>query len=379
MTNRTLYVLAIPSDAQRRERANARQQTASEGILESDLGSVTEIASEPGTQRLEVQFRGTHAEEMVAELEELAASAGIDSVPYYTTSGQTPTDGYYSIERVRDTGRREPPVSQIAEFRGQVTRAGRRHSHLRAVETTPQQVNHPFGNDDRALVGVPNTASKLRWLNPETNATEIPTIVATRNAEFGDVQVVDATASSFSEPTLVYDIAYGDQGPVDPRAWDEHGRGARTDANGNLQWQKVFAASHDYEGEAILSNGLVRARFDQATPSLTVEHWDDVNTTWSTTALGTSDWEFYDLDVQQIGLASIFARVEFRDPVQSPTAYFTLEAYVKRGWNDVLWAEPGSAGTPTGLADLLSPVASGLIYDPGEDVGLQDRAEVESP
>lgn len=379
MTDRTLYVLAIPSDAQRRERADARQQTAAEGILDSDVGSVVEIASEPGEQRLEVQFRDQHAEEMVAELEELAASAGIDAVPYHGTNSQTPTDGYYSVERVQNTGRREPQIAEIGEWQGKLTRAGRRHSEFRAVETAPQQVNHPFGNDDRALVGVPNTASKLRWLNPETDAVETPSIVATRNAEFGDVDVVDATASTFSDPTLTYDIDYSDQGKTDPRAWDEHGRGGRTDSNGDLQWQKVFAASHDYDGEAILSNGLVRLRFDESTPSLTVEHWDNANSTWSTTSLGTSDWEFFDLDVQEVGLASIFARVEFRDTTQSPTAFFTLECYVKRGYNDALWAEPGSEGTPTGLKDLLNPVASGLINDPAENVTLVERSRVGSP
>ena len=84
-----------------------------------------------------------------------------------------------------------------------------------------------------------------------------------------------------------------------------------------------------------------------------------------------------DVDVRGIGLSSITAVVEFRDSTASPTEYYKLSMDLKRGWESPLWSEiDGEGGTPTGLADLLEPVASESAFDPGEDQGLRKRSEL---
>lgn len=376
MTDRKLYVCGISSAAQTRGESRARQQIAQSGILDSDIGSVEQIATEPSDQDLVLEFRGAYAELMSDELDELANASAIEEVPYFAVGTSTPADGYYTISDAR-SGRSDPRADVLTSFDGTLSRKGTRSSHRRELSTAPSQEDHPFGNDQTAYVGVPVTASKVRWYNTDTHATDEPTLVETRSAELGDVEIYDAQAAPYDAPSLVYAIAYDDEGPVDVRVWDERGVGSKEDADGVLQWQKCFVASHDFAGEAILDNGLVRLRFDEATPALSVERWDDVNSTWASQALGTSDWEFYDLDVREVGLASVHARVEFRDPVQSPTAYYTLNCWVKRGWNDPLWGEiDGEGGTPLGLVDLLDPVAATMVYEPGESKGLVDRGEL---
>jgi len=369
MTDRNLYVCSISSDAQTRGQAQANQRTAQQGILNSDTGAVESIATEPGEQRLVLEYRSTYAEKMAAELDELANASAIDEVPFYAIGTTTPSDGYYTISNA-STGRTDPRASEMTSFDGRLTHKGTRASYRRAVETNVSQVDHPLGNDQTAYVGVPATASKVQWFD-RSQGTDTPTLVETRSAELGDVEIYDADAAPFDNPTIVYAIDYADEGPTDVRLWDERGVGDKLDAEGVLQWQKVFVSSHDYTGEAILDNGLVRLRFDETAPSLSVERWDDAGGAWTSQSLGASSWSFADLDVREVGLASAHAVVEFTDGTNS----VDVDCWVKRGWEDPLWGERSEA-IPAGLVDLLSPVASASDYEPGESKGLVDRGEL---
>jgi len=375
MTKRRIYTLAISSPAQQRGETTVQQQMASLGTIQSDIGSVDEIATEPGDETVEVQFRGDRSEMMVGQLDELATGSSIGPVAYFATSETTPSDGYYSLSRSR-TGRVDPREPNISTFRGSLSHHGSRASHRRALSTAISQESHSFGNVQTALVGVPAVASKVRWLNEETEAVEEPTLVATRSSEHGDVEVYDARSSSHTNPTLIYDCSYADQGKTDPSVWDTRGNASRTDANDVMQWQKCFVSSHDFQGRAVISNGLVRLLIDESNQTLAAEEWDDSSSSWTSVSLGTSDWAFFDLDLRRVGLASVFATVEFVDTTQNPTSYYTLNMWVKRGWQWPLWSEPDGAGaTPGGLVDLLDPIASESNYEPGEDLGLVGRGE----
>jgi hypothetical protein len=249
---------------------------------------------------------------------------------------------------------------------------------LRATRTTVVQVDHPFGNTLDAVVGVPADARKLRWLNEETGARETVTVQATRTTSSGrDVDVLFAEVSSYDDPTAIYEIDYADIGWTDPRVWDDRGFADIEDADGRTQWQKVFATAHRYDGQAVVENGLVRLFFDEANNSLTVEEWDTGTASWSSVSLGASDWELYDADLRDIGLARVRAQVEFRDTTQSPTAYHRLSMRLTRGINWPIWANSieGSA-VPSGLQTLLDPVASATVFDAQATAALIPRAEV---
>jgi len=371
---RQLYRTDIPDGALTDPNGGQRQRLAELGLL-GGAGAVESIASDPGEQALIGVAAGEYAALAASEIEELFAS-GVDAVPYARTDGTDPQqDGYYALRDV--TLRRSTPLDdRLQRYDGTLIKKGTRASHWRAVETSVGQVDHPFGNDDRALVGVPSTASKVRWYDAETSATSEPSIVATRSADLGDVDLVDARSAPYDYPTLIYDLDYDDDGDIDALVADTRGRSEETSAGGQYQYQRVYLPGHEYrQSEIVIENGLVRLVIDTDAQTLSAERWDDGASTWTSQSLGTSDWSLYDASVREIGMAQVRARIEFADTTQSPTAYCTLDCYLARGLEDPLWDETGTP-TPSGLVDLLDPVASELIYQSGATKTLVDRSEV---
>lgn len=368
------YTSPLPEISQPNERTRLGQQLAKQGLINGSDAAVTRISSDAVDLTLEGQYRwGERISTMLAtELDELADS-GIGELPLYQRGPTYSGRGYYAIEQA-DVEPLHPSRRDAWQYTLSLTKEGTRADRRRTLETNISQVDHPWGNDQTAYVGVPAAAKRVQWYDRAQGMAE-PTLVETRSAEHGDVDIYDATAAPFEDPTLVLDLPLQDEGQVDVSIWDEMGRGGKLDSDNIRQWRKCYTQKHDFEGEAIFDNGLVRLRFDEATPALSVERWDDTNATWTSQSLGTSDWEFYDLDIREVGLASVHASVEFRDPTQSPTAYFTVDCWVKRGWIDPLWDE-GDDPLPTGLTDLLDPVASSANYEPGETKGLVDRGEL---
>lgn len=246
------------------------------------------------------------------------------------------------------------------------------------VSTERSDVSHPFGNTQTAYVAIPSTASKVNWYDPGTSdKLGEPTLVETRPGEHGDVNVYDANAAPIDDPELTCKLPYEAEGKLDPRIWDTHNFDTKTDDGGDVRWQTVYLTSHDYQGDAIVENELIELTFDIDAPALTVREWDDGNSEWTAVSLGDSDFEFYDLDIREIGMASIAAVVEFRNPTQDPTEYYSLDMRLHRGWTYPLWDErDGEGGVPQGLVDLLDPIASGSAYDPGAEQGLRKRSEL---
>ncbi|GGO03462.1 hypothetical protein [Haloarcula pellucida] len=372
MTDRELYVISVPTSVQTNAKRRGQQKTAVQGLLNSDSGSVQPIATKPGEKDIRFEYRGQYAEKIVSELKELASSSTIEDVPFAAVSESTPSDGYYTVQSA-SANRNDPRTNKLQVFDGVLVEAGTRANKRRAVRLIKSQEDHPFGNATTAEVAAPATATQVQWLDRETESTSDPSLVTTRSAELGDVEIYDLQNAPYADATLVYDIPYADEGPVDVRVWDERGVGSRTDSDDVLQWQKVFSTAHEYAGERVISNGLVRLRVDQS-PALSVERWDDANSTWTTQSLGTSSWSVTDLDVRHIGMARADARVVFSDG----SSEYPLDVSIKRGWTDPLWMEiDGEGGTPAGLVDLLDPAASGQIYDPGADQGLVAREVVQ--
>lgn len=377
MTDRRLYALTIPAGLQTDTSVGARQQQSQQGVLDSDTGALESIAAEPGERPLEVEYPGGLADVRAAELRELAQGLS-QPLPYYGIGTQTPADGYYIVEA--PPGRRSGPVDprddRFQRVQTQLTKAGTIASHWRAVTTDPVQVDHPFGNTTEAPVGVPAAATKVRWYDG-ADATEEVTVQSTRTAEFGDVDILHARNSTFTAPDLIFELDYSEAGNTDPRVWDDRGQADRVDADGALQWQKVFAADHRFDGDAVLSSGLLRLFVDEPNNSITAEEYSSGS--WSSLSLSSSDWELFDLDIRTIGLAQAAGIMEFRDPTQSPTAFHTLDWHLQRGAEDVLFATTDPV--PSGLETLLDPIAADHIYDPYGDVraapqGLIKRTEV---
>jgi hypothetical protein len=383
---RYVYTSYIPEEAQRGQslEGQSRRRVETDGIVGQDASVTTPISVEPGQERLTGQYRGDRADLMAAELRELGNAGSDDSgfaiVPYYTEPARSEADGYVSLEQI-SVGPIDPSSRLAYQYDGALSRAGTRRSKYRALTTSQQSIDHPFGNTTSARVAVPATATEVAWTNPETGATELPTAIATRSAEFGDVAIYDASNASFANPTLVYDVDYRDEPDVDVRAWDDRGHTDREDADGVRQWQRVFSSTHDHIGRRVLSTGLLRLTFDVANSTLSAETWDDGAGAWTDTALGTSDWELAAIDIgrrtdQQLAPNRADAVTKWADSTSLST--YTLNLTLRRGADAATFyrLEDSQSGVPSGLQDLLAPIADDVILDAQDAQTLRPRSEV---
>lgn len=378
---RRLYRTPIPEDALQRPREgndqSARTQLAKLGLLEGE-SAVDTIAGQPGEVNLRAQYRGLYADRLALELSELLESDSLQNLTFAPTSGHTELDGYYAVE-TSNTGRVRPQENRLVEVDATLVREGTRASHRRAVRTNVVQPDpgNSFGNDTTALVGVPSAATRVRWIDDEpASQTETPTVTSTVTAEHGDVDLVDARAPSFSNPVLVYELGYDPQGDVDVGVWDTYGEASITDADDLVQWGRVFDPAHDprVNDELVIENGLLRLWFDDADNDLRAEEWNSGTSTWDTVTLGTSDWELLETDVRRIYGTRVEARVTFRDSTATSTEY-DIVLVLPRGYQKALWLAPdGASLPPTGLEDLLDPIADGQVYDAQPKFGLVARS-----
>lgn len=388
MPTRYLGPVEIPGDSQMSEREQRQRQLARQSALQ-DLPAVETVSSDPGDHTLSGQYRGAHAEKLAAELQELVEYAGIETVPFTTEPTGSPLDAFYSIQS-GDFQPLHPQEPRLQRFEVALVREGTPGSHYRAVTTAPSQPENgtDAGNDTTGYVGVPAAASKVRWFNPEAKTTVEPTVATTRSGEHGDIQLYDAlNDTSIRGPTLLYELPLGQAWQTDVQVWDGRGHGltGKTDADDVVQWWRVFSPEHDYTGRVIVSNRVLRLAFDESSNEVKAERWDAGTSAWSSVTLPESDWEVFDVDVTEIGFAEARAQVEFRDPTQSPTAYYSLDMVLPRGYESAQWFNPPgeSPPAPTGLIDpadgdqgLLDPIADTSVVDPQAAAGLVARSEV---
>ena len=368
----TVYSLVIPTVAQTAGRQQQRREIAASNALSGAVPVVESVGTRPGERTIRGQFRGRLAEVMGQELAELSSAGDIDVVPIYTDSTEPRLDGYYTLEEV-SVSRVDPRNPNLIEFEGRVMRADTSRTAWRAIRTNPGEVVNPFGNDLTAEVGVPSAARKVRWLDESTGVVEPATVLETRAGEFGGVDVVDATGPTFADPTLIFELAYGQESQTDPTAWDARGV-AKLSAEDVLQWARAFDTGHEFEGEVVIDNGLIRLHFDEGDAGVSEARW--TGSEWSSTALGPNPdgWSLYDADLRRCGTDRTEACVEFTDGSQ----FYTLDATVSRGADGVLWTRPqnATAPTPTSLKEYLEPTASAIAMDAGATDGLVARTEV---
>lgn len=378
MSDLQLYTLVVASASQTELRNQQRQELAQAGVLDQDGGVAEQLSSNPGDQTLNGVYRGRFAEKMATEIDELSSAAGFEAVPLAGIDGSTPIDGYYVVEEA-DVRPAQAQTGNAQRYDLTLTEMGTRNSHWRAVETNRRQVDHDWGNDLDALVGVPATAGKVQWYNPDDGSKELASPVNTHSAELGDVEIYDLNdgeaAVGTSNPTLLYEISYREEENTDCRVYDTRGHGSKLDTDGNLQWQKVFSTQHDFDDELVFDTGRLRLRPDEGAGTLEAEEWDATNEVWSDVGLTQpSTTELFDVDLTSITMLRDQAQLTF----DVDGSLYALDAILHAGHEDVLFAIPEneSGPIPTDLQDWLSPIASTTIVDPQATKTLVSRREV---
>jgi hypothetical protein len=390
-----IYKIPIPEATTPDERDSLGTQLSEQGVLGSDA-IVEALSSEAADLTLTGRYAfGRYYSELVAtELEELADSA-LGAVALY--GGDSNRSGYYQIESAKvepvHAGGRD-----IWEWTLTMTNVGTRKSQLQAVETAPSQPDpgHEFGNETSALVGVPSAARQVRAVDSTSDPTERirPVAVDTVSTEFGDVDRFDATALAIDEPVLLYDVAPDAQAAVDVHVYDTRGRGAKyieSESGRVRMWQSVFARDHEFTGNVVFSNGLLRVTIDEptaadATATLEVEQWDAGASEWTTVDLPSyadgdlsTDWQPADVDLTHIGQARVAAQVEFEAVVGANEGdVYSVDVELERGREmlEVWIPESVSEAIPPDLRELLTPIAATSVVDSGVEQGLVAREEV---
>jgi len=304
-------------------------------------------------------------------------AAGLSQpLPFYGISEQTPEDGYFAVSGLDRGGPVDPRSGKFQRARVSLTREGSPASHFRRIQTAPAQVDHPFGSDTSAPVGVPAAAKKVRWFQPATKSTAIPTVQTTRTTEGGDVDILDANNAPYDQPELLYELPFSEEGLTDVRVFDTDEYNARTNGDGALQMQKVFSTSHEYLGPPDIGNNLIRLRPDETasgSSSLLVVRFS--NGSYNFQSLPSSSWSVFDWDIRTIGMATAAGVAEFSDG----SSFHTLRWRLHRGAENFLFGT--DSPVPSGLQTLLDPIAADHTLDPfggiqSTPTGLRSREEV---
>ena len=215
----------------------------------------------------------------------------------------------------------------------------------------------------------------MKWIAEDKSATTPATQTATVEAEFGTVGLYDPddAPASYDSPGLVYQLDYADSGDVDSAVFDDRDV-ARTDGNGNFQWQQVFQNSHQFTGAIVFENGVVRLTADPDANTLVAEEWDNGTGSWDSRALGTANgWQVRDVDLIEVNPARVYAQFEFEDTGDG--SLYRLDGFLHRGWSNIQFAVPesGSGPIPADLVTYLDPVASDRYTDAREDKQILDN------
>lgn len=400
MTRKRIYALNIPRGAQTDAQSEKQRNVSTSGVVDGGSPAVESVSVGAGDQIVKGEFKGTLSDVMNREVEELFGCDGIEFAPVFAIddNGDIVSDGingYYSLKDITAA-----PVDSRSDVKGQykfdgvLVDKGTRKGFWRAVTTDPKRVENEFGNEATSYIGVPHVATKVRWYDSASNEREAVSVVDTRLTEFGLVDIVDTEDSSLTAPTLIYEIAYEDEGRADPGVWDTRGVDkVRTLPDGDVcQWARVFDTSHEYEGAPVLDNGLTRLTFSEQRGRITASRWEGENSgyghdygidygaetsrSWESTSLGTSTWRLFDVDIFYIGDEKVRGQVEFSD--QDSGDFYALNFTFRRGYLNPQWIVPKNEdlGVPQGLLDRLSPIANESVLSPDETKTLADRKEV---
>ena len=394
MNRKFLHALAVPEQVLERPRGDQSERVASEGALTDDAPAVQAVSPNPGERTFAGVVGGVGARLTAAEVEELFGASGVEVVQLFGDEPDPQVDGYYATEDVT-LDRPAAARPDLAKFDGRLTRRGSRRSHRRAVLTAPADVDNPFGSASTEGVGIPARAADIQWFDRRgTGNTESASVVRTVTGQHAAIDIYDVSDSSYTDPALVYDVAYADEWPVDVRVWDDRGDPRRVDAGGETTgdtvgsatvgggsvgsdpdryaaWQRVYRTDHQTVGTLHIENDRLQVALDEDRGRVIARRWDESDGQYERVQLDvTSDWRLERADVRYIGLEGVEARLRFGDG----TATHRFDAALKRGYDDLLLVNAPNAGTaPSGLTTRLDAIAHDSDRDPAGTADIVAR------
>jgi hypothetical protein len=275
----------------------------------------------------------------------------------------------------------DPRTNQYQRVRVNLTKQGTPSSHFRSVKTRPTSIDSPFGGVAVQPIGIDANAEKTRWFNPETGQTANASSTATFVGAAGDIEIYDVQDSPFTDPELLFELSLNREGLVDPRVFDPQGATGRFSANRALQFQKVFSPSHRFsDRKQILDNTRLRVRVDEsASPGIVAEEFSLGTGAFTFISIPqNTGFEVIDWDIREINPVQVSGVAEFSDG----STTVLLNWQLQRGLQGLIFS--GQTSIPSGLNDLLSPIAAEFNDDPlgspdSSPQGIRRRSEVLTP
>jgi hypothetical protein len=384
-TDRRLYTIFLPNSTLQTANKTGKQRLVSQSGVGSDVGATESVSTEPSDLRLRGLYYHKYAKKMATEAEELGKALTGTAVPLSGTDERLPEDGYYYVENVK-VNPADPQAENLWEYDVSLKNNGTRASERRATFAGPvdaRELTHDFGNETTGYLSAPSDGRQFRWVSKDKSVrlTVSPDSVVT--TEHGNINLYDIDAAPSevgNRPFITYDLPYEEEGKTDCRVWDTNGFAERSDASGEIQWQKVFTTAHTFEHEAVMSNSKIRVFLDPFTDSLNVQRYSSGS--WSDQSLGSSDWVLDEMNITEVGLATVEAQLTFRATAdttdRSQSDLYTLDAYLSRGYDNMMFDIPPSLSgpVPTDLTTLLDPVASPSTINPQPEKKLLSRKEL---
>ena len=409
--DRILYALPIPESAQIDTGTQLSKQISAQGSVGKGEGAVQSISLDPNQQKIQGSYRSQEVLGglMARQMEELFQSGGIEYVPYFGREGADGIDGWYTLDNT-DIGPADASTEAVQTYNGTVTKVGTKKDYVRAVRCAPTTVetvgasNYSADNqpEHTERIYLPTDAARVRWFSPVTKAVEraeplnkweypeqAGELANYRAYSLDQASFYDSSEGAPTPPALLYELPYRREYQSDVRVWDTcpeivgeekiipgdlprgsevGGPGATVGSatvgasprEGNVAvaqaWQRVFRSGHEFRGEAVLDNGVLRIRFDDERGALRAERSRGHFDAWADQPLRSSPWTAVDLDITHVGLARVEAQIAFE---RYDGVVHNLDVALPRGYKRAIWttAQNETGETPPALAYKLAPIA----------------------
>lgn len=364
-------VVLLEADLRVDEGIERRTDIASNGLLESDAVRVDALANEAA----DLSISGTYRPPWIPEDRVQMAAAEFDdllgsdrgALPLFDAEGdEWPKAGWYHIAS-GDIEPVHPGEPIVQSYNVALTEAGNRGSHYRAVQTAPTTVDHPFGDDfgevddDVATIILPASARKTRWLDPDAETTDPATPFLTKSTAVGNVDVYALGVLSIDRPTLLYDTSYQDDA-LACHAFLQDGDEDKLDADGDRQWEAMFATGHDIPAgkTVVLTNKTLRLYLTEE-PGGEFEAEEFEETGWEPISIPSGEWVPVDVDLTVLDQHRLEAQVLLGAGDGDDAETFAVDVTMAFGESRAMVraATGEDDPMPSGIEELFAPVARG--------------------
>ena len=370
-----LYLTPLPEQTTDTASDQIGSQIQQAGLLDSGGTSVENIATEnvDFQKQGRIQLGPTLSRKVAEELDSLSESS-YTALPLFDAADESlgRVRAYYEITRI-DVEPAQEARDDVYQYDVSLATAGTREDSVRSIATNIETVSTPLATGSNAQLAVPAEAIQPRWYS-QASGPEPATATRTEAAQYGDVEFYDPSATTIDNPTLLYDLPFEFDGPVDVRVYDDKDRAKlqSTASGGEVSvWTHAYHTAYQFDGGPVIDTGRARVRFDTDAGRITAEEWNDTASAWYPVNVTMGDFVLESWSFTEITPASVTARVTLRDTTDDTRQDVLIHA--RRGRSRVLIRPPEGSTITQAVADVFTNIGSDQTTDPNPTQGILAR------